>query len=445
MPGRSVPVRWGGGLRHAAALSLALHGTAVAAALGWWQIEPRPAEPAIAVALVTPQSMPPPAMIFAPESASRPEREMPSRHSPTDSVAPVADPVAPPTAAPRAQPDPPTVRAARRPEISLDRLNSRAAPAPTADPPTAPASQRSGVLPDRVGPVAATRPVTEPEPAGARPEIALDLAAPAVIAPRAKPDPPTVRAARRPEISLDRPNSRAAPAPTADPPIAPASQRPEIALDLAAPAVIAPRAKPGPPTVRAARRPEISLDRPNSRAAPAPTADPPIAPASQRSGVLPDRVGPVAATRPVAEPAAAQPEIALDLAAPAVVASAVVAPAVVAPRAKPQGPAPATTVAASAPVAYKAPRYEGAGLANPLPRYPYLARWRGQEGRVLLRVLVSAAGEAKAVSIRQSSGYRLLDEAALKAIGAWRFFPARKAGIPAADAVDVPVSFRLTE
>ena len=105
---------------------------------------------------------------------------------------------------------------------------------------------------------------------------------------------------------------------------------------------------------------------------------------------------------------------------------------------------PKTTEIAVTPV-FKLPRSQGAGLANTLPRYPYLARRRGQEGQVLLRVLVSAAGVAKAISIRRSSGYRLLDEAALKAVRTWRFVPAQKAGNTVSGALDVPVWFRLTE
>ena len=111
------------------------------------------------------------------------------------------------------------------------------------------------------------------------------------------------------------------------------------------------------------------------------------------------------------------------------------------------GPAaakPMMAVRAVTPVR-KAPRFAGAGLANPAPRYPYLARRRGQEGRVILRVLVSALGDAKAVSIRRSSGYRLLDEAALTAVSAWRFVPASDAERPVAGALDVPIWFRLTQ
>ena len=91
------------------------------------------------------------------------------------------------------------------------------------------------------------------------------------------------------------------------------------------------------------------------------------------------------------------------------------------------------------------PRIGGAGPSNPPPRYPYLARRQGQQGRVILRVLVSAAGKAKAIAIRRSSGYRLLDGAAVKAVRKWRFVPARMAGIQVSGSVDVPVLFTLTD
>lgn len=91
------------------------------------------------------------------------------------------------------------------------------------------------------------------------------------------------------------------------------------------------------------------------------------------------------------------------------------------------------------------PRNTGGGFANAAPRYPYLARRRGQQGRVILRVRVNAGGDAAAVTIRRSSGYRLLDDAAVDAVGKWLFVPARRGGIAVAGLVDVPVSFTLTE
>lgn len=91
-----------------------------------------------------------------------------------------------------------------------------------------------------------------------------------------------------------------------------------------------------------------------------------------------------------------------------------------------------------------APRFGGQALGNPAPGYPYYARRRGQEGRVILRVRVSAAGAAERVSVRNSSGYPLLDEAAIEAVRAWRFEPASRRGTPISGLVDVPVFFRLT-
>ena len=78
------------------------------------------------------------------------------------------------------------------------------------------------------------------------------------------------------------------------------------------------------------------------------------------------------------------------------------------------------------------------------PIYPALARSRGQQGRVLLRVMVSAAGEPSSVAVAASSGHPLLDRAALEAVRHWRFVPAEQGGHPVAAVADVPIVFRLT-
>jgi protein TonB len=82
---------------------------------------------------------------------------------------------------------------------------------------------------------------------------------------------------------------------------------------------------------------------------------------------------------------------------------------------------------------------------NPPPAYPDLARRRGWEGRVVLRVTVDATGRAAAVAVGSTSGHAVLDAAAAAAVRNWRFEPARLAGVPVIAAVDVPVSFRLTD
>jgi protein TonB len=86
------------------------------------------------------------------------------------------------------------------------------------------------------------------------------------------------------------------------------------------------------------------------------------------------------------------------------------------------------------------------GLAsNRKPDYPPAAKQRGQQGRVVLRVEVSAAGAPLSVTVLSTSGHDLLDKAALAAIEQWRFHPATRAGAAVAGAVDVPVQFRLEE
>jgi len=89
------------------------------------------------------------------------------------------------------------------------------------------------------------------------------------------------------------------------------------------------------------------------------------------------------------------------------------------------------------------PKFGVAYLNNPAPDYPSLSRRKGDEGRVLLKVLVSADGKAEDVQIEKSSGFELLDEAAQKTVKQWRFVPARKGGEVLSAYVIVPIKFSL--
>ncbi len=80
---------------------------------------------------------------------------------------------------------------------------------------------------------------------------------------------------------------------------------------------------------------------------------------------------------------------------------------------------------------------------NPLPSYPFAARRQGLEGKVLLRVAVLPSGAAASVTVESSSGHRILDRAARKAVRRWRFTPATRAGRPVKAEVRVPVTFKL--
>lgn len=98
----------------------------------------------------------------------------------------------------------------------------------------------------------------------------------------------------------------------------------------------------------------------------------------------------------------------------------------------------ATTVAGK-PLALARPDHR----KNPEPEYPLAARRRGQQGTVVLNVTVSAAGRATEVSLRQSSGFELLDRAALRAVPTWEFEPARVDGVAVESRIEQSVRFKL--
>ena len=82
---------------------------------------------------------------------------------------------------------------------------------------------------------------------------------------------------------------------------------------------------------------------------------------------------------------------------------------------------------------------------NSQPPYPPQARRRRQQGLVVLDVTVSAQGRATTISIKQSSSYELLDDAALQAIRFWEFEPARIGAVGMESKIEVPIRFKLTD
>jgi periplasmic protein TonB len=81
--------------------------------------------------------------------------------------------------------------------------------------------------------------------------------------------------------------------------------------------------------------------------------------------------------------------------------------------------------------------------ANPKPKYPSIARSRGWQGKVLLRVKVTSDGLSEAVAVHQSSGHEVLDESAIAAVENWKFIPAKRGNTPVACTVIVPIIFAL--
>lgn len=110
--------------------------------------------------------------------------------------------------------------------------------------------------------------------------------------------------------------------------------------------------------------------------------------------------------------------------------------------------APVKAVASTKPSAAPAvpirePQYQSATLRNPAPSYPPLSRRFGEQGSVMLRVLVSATGEPLQVELLSSSGHARLDAAARKMVAKWRFIPAQQGQEKIQAWVRVPVVFQL--
>ena len=84
-------------------------------------------------------------------------------------------------------------------------------------------------------------------------------------------------------------------------------------------------------------------------------------------------------------------------------------------------------------------------LKNPAPVYPQLARESGWEGVVLLSVFVQSDGKPGQVNVEKSSGYKILDHAALTAVKKWQFKPVRVGNISFSTWARIPIRFALVE
>jgi protein TonB len=183
--------------------------------------------------------------------------------------------------------------------------------------------------------------------------------------------------------------------------------------------------------------------------APAPPAPaPPSVPKPQPKPKPPEPAKP-APPKKAALPPAPQPVARLDTAPSprAVTATAEPqppAPPVAAPMA-PVTPAPAP-IAAPAPAAsprVELPSTDADYLQNPKPAYPPMSKRLGEQGKVVLRVLIGTDGNAQRAEIKQSSGFDRLDQAGLQTVLKWRYVPGKRNGAPEAMWFDVPINFVL--
>ena len=174
----------------------------------------------------------------------------------------------------------------------------------------------------------------------------------------------------------------------------------------------------------------IAPPAPPRMAPPPPAPPPPPTPAPK----APPKVAPRPAPMPVAvadaTPAPAAPT---GIATPQPPAPPVDAPAVQ------PSPAPAPP----APPRIELPSSDAAYLNNPKPSYPAISKRMGEQGKVVLRVLIGTDGVPQKVEVNQSSGFDRLDRQAQDAVMRWRFVPGKRNGVPEAMWNLVPVNFVL--
>ena len=183
-----------------------------------------------------------------------------------------------------------------------------------------------------------------------------------------------------------------------------------VLISAPRPSVDAPQPVPVPVPVPVKRE---FKSRPVVEPRQVPLAPPMNAPAAERATTAP--------------PASAQPEAAPLAASP-------LAPPPGAARPEPPATSPSPVVP---------PRSDASHLNNPAPVYPNVSRRLGEQGRVLFDVYILPDGTVGEIKLKRSSGYARLDDAALIAVRAWRYVPARRGETPIPFWYAQPIAFAL--
>jgi periplasmic protein TonB len=181
--------------------------------------------------------------------------------------------------------------------------------------------------------------------------------------------------------------------------------------------IMAPPAPPAPPTPQAVAQPQPKVQPKTPKPAqPAPT--PAVQPTPATLAITPSATTPESsATTPTA-----------TAAAPASTNSGNT------PNAPPAPPAPPKVTQPSTDADY---------LNNARPQYPPMSKRLNEQGKVVVRALIGTDGTASQASIKSSSGFDRLDQAALATVLKWRYVPGKLGGVPEAMWFDVPVNWVL--
>ncbi len=187
------------------------------------------------------------------------------------------------------------------------------------------------------------------------------------------------------------------------------------------------------PTPQPVAKPEPRPERP-----PEPKPRPIEKPVVRKTAPLLSSEAP--AERSVA-PAKTEPVKPVEPAPPPPVPTPTAAPA---PAPAPPAPAPGPNLL-DTPKQISSAELKQLGCRIPRPDYPPKAKRLEQEGTVLVRLTIGADGAVKTARVARSSGYPLLDAAALTSIEAGRCQPYTTAGIARAVEAEQPIAFNLND
>jgi protein TonB len=159
---------------------------------------------------------------------------------------------------------------------------------------------------------------------------------------------------------------------------------------------------------------------------------------------------PAAPSQPAVDPVAPQPQRDVLVQRPKdTSASAAASIALPTPPASGATPAPSSVANATADPARstvteeRGPTVDASFRGNRIPDYPQMSRRLGEQGAVVLRVMILTDGRAGEIQLLKSSGYARLDRAAIEAVREWRFVPALRGGRPVAAWYEWRWEFRL--
>ena len=118
------------------------------------------------------------------------------------------------------------------------------------------------------------------------------------------------------------------------------------------------------------------------------------------------------------------------------------APTPVAPPAPPAPPPPPAPSVAKPSARTEVSISASYAAANRKPEYPKMSLRLGEQGTVVLTVMVKSDGSAGDVEVKSSSGFTRLDRAAADAVKTWRFNPATVDGKAVDKSYEVPITFK---